>query len=319
VDNGTAACVDDACVAESCNPGFKLCNGACVDPAIDNTCGGHPLSTGVGVACAIKGGGAVWCWSTETLAAPTQVTGLSGIVQLSNATCGLKSDGTIWRWDVAKPAIPPTDISNAMTFRQVACAHEGDNGICAVSASAKVYCRGANEWVLKATAAATGVSVDRQPPYRGYARGTDGSIWSWEPGATPTEEKPNGYAQVETAEESLVLRTTAGGVLYNGASVATGDLSTIFTAITAGLRGGCALGADGGVGCWGYGAYGQLGNSQAKDSATMVRFGGTSFKASAVSRGQLWTCAVKNDGTVWCAGDGLNFQGDLEQVALTVP
>jgi hypothetical protein len=179
----------------------------------------------------------VWCWSAYKIASPTQVSGLSDIVQLSNATCGLKSDGSIWRWDLAMPATPPTDISDSITFRQGAHGHEQDGGICAVSTSNKVYCRTANKWVLKATAAATEVSVDRQTPYRAYARGTDGSIWSWAPGATPTQDSPSGYAQLEAAEDSVVLRTTAGGVLYNGNSVATGELNTTFTQVTAGLRG----------------------------------------------------------------------------------
>jgi alpha-tubulin suppressor-like RCC1 family protein len=132
------------------------------------------------------------------------------------------------------------------------------------------------------------------------------------------------YAQVEIDQESTVLRTGDGAVIYNQMPV-TGPAFTgaKFTQVSAGLRGGCALTSDGMVGCWGYGPYGQLGDGNfTSQSDTMVQFGGANFKASQVARSNLDTCALKTDGTVWCAGYAASPNGDTAvpvQLNVVVP
>jgi alpha-tubulin suppressor-like RCC1 family protein len=96
-------------------------------------------------------------------------------------------------------------------------------------------------------------------------------------------------------------------------------------AITAGGAHTCVIRNDGRVVCWGYGFYGQLGY----DNASSVGDGGTTFSgdpanqsaasvgpvnlgaghtAAAISAGYEHTCAILNDGTVRCWGNGLNGQ-----------
>jgi alpha-tubulin suppressor-like RCC1 family protein len=72
----------------------------------------------------------------------------------------------------------------------------------------------------------------------------------------------------------------------------------------------CVLLTDGSVRCWGSGFAGQLGNGMSDDtgfesSATPVAVIGLPGPASAIAAGQDTTCAlIKNDGSIWCWGDG---------------
>lgn len=322
-------CVSNACVTV-CLPGFKACNGKCVDPAVDNSCGGHPLAAGDGVACAIKSGGAVWCWNATDLSKPTQVGNLSSAIQLSvfREACALKSDGTIWCWSAVAPLTPASDKSAGMKFKWVAVSADPACRYAAVASTDKVYCWDGSKWGQKGTISATHVSMQQGSPYDGYARGTDGSIWKWVSGDVPIRQYSSGYAEVsmykaEGYGEALVLRTTAGVVSYNRAVVDVGALagSTAFTQISSGTIGGCAIDTVGKVGCWGYGPYGQLGNGTFPQSdSEMDQYGGSAFRANVVARGELFTCALKTDGTVWCVGkDVAPGDGLVQQVNLVVP
>jgi hypothetical protein len=210
-----------------------------------------------------------------------------------------------------------------MKFRHVAC----DADACATDTSEKVYCLNGTVWNLASNSlTATQLAISGQAGGGIYARAQSGAIWNWNPPdqPIPTDLGLGGtYAQVEADQESTVIRTTAGVVLYNQLPITGAAFAgATFTQVTAGLRGGCALASDGRVGCWGYGPYGQLGNGMFSDSDTMVQFGGANFRASAVARRALQTCALKIDGTVWCAGAAASPNGDTAtpfQLNVVVP
>jgi alpha-tubulin suppressor-like RCC1 family protein len=123
----------------------------------------------------------------------------------------------------------------------------------------------------------------------------------------------------------------SGGELGNGATssqstpvdvVATGQgpggtaLSGI-TQITAGGSHTCALTTSGGVKCWGFGAFGQLGNGATSEQSTPVDVvatgqsqGGTPLSGvTQITAGGVHTCALTTSGGVKCWGDG--FFGQL--------
>jgi alpha-tubulin suppressor-like RCC1 family protein len=83
-------------------------------------------------------------------------------------------------------------------------------------------------------------------------------------------------------------------------------------AISAGAYHTCAILDDGGVRCWGYGAYGQLGygnvNNVGDTPGTIpAKVGnvnlGAGRTATAISAGGAHTCAILDDGSVRCWGD----------------
>lgn len=76
----------------------------------------------------------------------------------------------------------------------------------------------------------------------------------------------------------------------------------------AGTWHGCGLRYDGTVKCWGYNAYGELGNNSTTNSSSAVSVSSLST-AIALSAGAFHTCALIVDGTVQCWG--ANWYGQI--------
>ena len=107
-----------------------------------------------------------------------------------------------------------------------------------------------------------------------------------------------------------------GGALLC-ATASAGDPGARFTnaaAVTAGSDHTCALrrtasGNDFAAYCWGSDSAGQLGTSSGTGSETPVPVTGMFEEVAQIAAGKEHTCAVKQDGSVWCWG--LNASGQL--------
>lgn len=88
----------------------------------------------------------------------------------------------------------------------------------------------------------------------------------------------------------------------------------------------CTLDADGSVLCWGDDSYGQLGDGTSSVAWNQAHFSPAPLRVKGlagvvqVSVGQSHTCAVTQDGRVWCWGDNIAGQlGDGTTTQSTVP
>jgi alpha-tubulin suppressor-like RCC1 family protein len=124
---------------------------------------------------------------------------------------------------------------------------------------------------------------------------TDGTLWTWGNGL-------NGQlGNNDTTDRSTPITTFAGGNNWKQVNV--------------GPRFSVAIKTDGTLWTWGTGTNGQLGNNDTTDRSTPITTfaGGNNWKQ--VSSGDVYTAAIKTDGTLWVWGN--QFNGKLGNAVTT--
>ena len=248
------------------------------------------LSTSGQHTCAVKSGGTVACWGSNSdgqlgdganLNKPTAtaVSGLTGVTAVATGlahTCALKANGTAACWG--------NNFSGQLG--------DGSSGMAAAK----------NTPV--AVANLTGAVALTAGRLHTCALKADGSVVCW--GA-------NGLGQL--GDGSTVDKTSPSGV--------SGITSVV--ALSAAYDHTCALKADGTVACWGVNNYGQIGDGTSPTVASannrsspvpVLNLAGV----AAISAGTFHTCALKTDGSAACWGLNVNLQlGDGTGVDSVTP
>ena len=93
-----------------------------------------------------------------------------------------------------------------------------------------------------------------------------------------------------------------GSTSKNSTPVAVKNLTSGVVAISAGANFTCALMATGGVQCWGYNHWGQLGDGTTQDRLTPVPVNGLPTAAASIATGATHACAVTVTGLIDCWG-----------------
>ncbi|MBU1412860.1 RCC1 repeat-containing protein [Myxococcota bacterium] len=122
---------------------------------------------------------------------------------------------------------------------------------------------------------------------------SDGALWCW---------GNNGSNQ---------LGTPAGAL--STVPVAVARLGTEILAFTAGAEHTCAVKKNGSVWCWGNNTTdGRLGDGSTAPRSGPVKASGLDADVVALTAGDVHTCALRKDGTLWCwGGNGSGQLGDL--------
>jgi alpha-tubulin suppressor-like RCC1 family protein len=254
-----------------------------------------------------------------------EVVGLTGVTQVTSGgthTCAVLSTGGLKCWGRGAfgqlgtgglISYSPTPVDVAGLSTGVATASAGGEHTCAVTTDGGVKCWGYN------LSGQIGVAIDNANPFM-YAPLDAAGLTS-------------GVAAIVASGASSCALTTGGGVKCwgddgigglgdgnTGVSVPTAvdvvGLSSGVTRVASTSYHTCAILNAGGVKCWGFNYFGQLGNGTTVDSSVPVDATVISGPASDVAPGYGFTCAVVGS-AVRCWGDNLYSQTSGDGVAGT--
>jgi len=280
------------------------------------------LSAGGHHACALTRAGAVKCWGFNRFGqlgdgttwddhrlTPVGVVGLgsgaSAIAAGHAHTCALTSAGGVKCWGGngsgqlgdATQANRRTPVDVWGLASGVAAIAAGFDHTCALTRSGAVKCWGAN-W---------------------SGQLGNGSGYEWQ---TPVDVLglTRGVLAIAAGGAHTCALTSGGAVKCWGANwsgqlgdgtttdrptpVAVSGLTHGVVAIAAGLSHTCALISTGAVKCWGWNAYGQLGDGTMKQRLTPGPVAELGRGAAALTAGSKHTCALTSTGVVKCWGAG---------------
>jgi len=294
------------------------------------------ISAGGWHTCALLNTGGVKCWgynndgqlgdgTTTDKNTPVDVTVLSSGVSAISAgewhTCALLNTGGVKCWGLNSSGqlgdgtttqrntpVDVTGLSSGVSAISAGWAHT-----CALLNTGGVKCWGSN----------------------GYGQLGDGTTTQR---ATPIDVTglSSGVSAISAGGNHTCALLNTGGVKcwgYNSSGqlgdgtttqrntpVNVSGLSSGVSAISTGFAYTCALLNTGGIKCWGYNYYGQLGDGTTTQRATPMDVTGLSSGVSAISAGFAHTCALLNTGGVKCWGaNGYGQLGDGTNIDRLTP
>ena len=265
--------------------------------------------------------------STTRSTPVTTSTGGTNWKQVSSGpthTGAIKTDGTLWMWGAKNDGrlgindggggaqnIPVTTFAGGTTWKQVSA---GNQHTAAIKTDGTLWIwgdgdfgkLGTNDTTPKRTIPATTFvggtdwkQVSCSPSNNTAAIKTDGTLWVWGRGI-------NGVLGINnTDDRSIPVTTFAGG--------------TTWKQVSAGNQHTAAIKTDGTLWIWGRNSDstdgGNLGTNDNTNRNTPVTTfsGGTNWKS--VSTGNLFTVAIKTDGTLWTWGRGTDGKLGINAVA----
>lgn len=285
------------------------------------------LSVGVYHSCALMTSGGVKCWGYDALGqlgndaalanqlTPVDVAGLtSGMASVAAGayfTCALSTSGSVKCWGAngvgqlgdkttTNRATPVDAVNLTMGVKAIA---PGGNNACVLTNAGGVKCWGYNYsgQLGNNSTADSSAPVDVFGLTSGVAK-----VYFDKSGAHACVIMNSGGAKCwgtnssgELGDVSKINKSTPVDVF---------GLTTGVASLSLGARHTCALTVAGGVKCWGYDAYGQLGNDASiSDSIRPVSVQGLDSGVVSISSGHYHNCATTASGTK-CWGYNINGQ-----------
>ncbi|MDZ4278680.1 MAG: flexitail domain-containing putative surface protein [Dehalococcoidia bacterium] len=242
---------------------------------------------------------------------PAAASGAAAIAAGQQHTCALTPAGGVQCWGyndngqvgdgtTGNYRTTPVQVSGLTSGIEAITA--GGAHSCALTTTGGAKCWGDNYWGQ----VGDGTTADRASPANvaGLASGVDvlsaggghtcaltsaGGVKCW--GANDSGQLGNGTSGNTSATPVDVIGLSSGV-----ADVAAGGAHT------------CALTATGGVKCWGYNIFGQLGNGTTTGSSVPVDVSGLTSGVTAIAAGSHHTCALTTTGGVKCWGHNASSQ-----------
>jgi alpha-tubulin suppressor-like RCC1 family protein len=287
------------------------------------------VSAGPLHTCAIKQDGSLWCWGrnsdgqlgdgtnadkntpVQIMSSGVSSISLGGFGNMDDYTCAIKQDGSLWCWGSGYGNTPTQVISSG-----VVAVETGSGHTCAIKIDGSLWCWGYNNYGqcgdgnfgfgigTPVQIMSSGVSAVSAGGLHTCAIKQDGSLWCW--GRNYEGQLGDGTNGVNDCEPMIIEG--------NDCNISPTQITIDASAISLGWLHTCAIKTDGSLWCWGANDYGQVGNGTAGGSVSspvQIMPSGV----SSVSLGGAFdldhpghTCAIKQDGSLWCWGYNHNGQ-----------
>lgn len=282
------------------------------------------ITAGESHTCALVSGGGVKCWGTGPLgdgtttnsSIPVDVAGLSnGVTAIAaggSHTCVLLSGGGVKCWGenqfgqlgdgtTTYSGTPADVISLASGVIAIAA---GQLHTCALLSSGGVKCWGWNYLgqLGDSTTTDRNIAVDVSGIASGMMAITAGEWYTCALTSGGGVKCWGSNFSGQLGDGTIINRSTPVNVVR---------LASSAIAIAAGSGHTCALLSGGGVKCWGWNYYGQLGDGTLRQRSIPVDVTGLAGGVTTIAAGQLHTCVLLSGGGVKCWGyNGLGQLGD---------
>ena len=333
LDNGSVSCWGGGLDGRLGNGGTSDKTTPTLTSGFGNNQTAVALSSSVNAhMCALLDNGSVACWgwgtsgqmgnggtSTSTTPTPTSSLGTGrtavGISAGAYHTCALLDNGAVSCWGKGSSGqlghggtsdkTTPTLTSSLGTGRTAVSLSSGMYHTCALLDNGSVSCWGEGT----SGKLGSGGSSQQNSPTLTSSLGV---------GRTATAISAGGYHTCALLDNGAVScwglnnygQLGNGGTSSKTTPTLTSSLGAGRTAvaISSGNYHTCAILDNGALSCWGFGNKGQLGNGGTSDkyTPTLTSSLGSGRTADAISTGNSHTCAILDNGTVSCWGEGSN-------------
>jgi alpha-tubulin suppressor-like RCC1 family protein len=286
--------------------------------------------------CARAASGVAYCWgnnfagavgdgTTNSAGAPTAVSALANVAGIGVGqahSCAVGSDGSPWCWGrnaagqlgdgSTTDRLQPVAVAQATGLSAVAEIGGGLLHSCARTAGGAVWCWGSNQAGQLGSDSADPslepVAVPALAPVRELSSGGshvcaidgDHRLWCW---------GDNSSGQIGSNAAGMQRTPVAVANLPPVAHVA------------AALQHSCAIDLTGAIYCWGANGSGQLGDGTTTSRAGPKPVAQPALRfATRISAGDDHSCAIADDGAIWCwGGNGSGQLGDGTTVSRPAP
>ena len=299
--------------------------------------GWKSVTAGFQHTCAVREDSTLWCWGLssrgqlglgdglsqhttpqQVLAGQSLEEGWASVVAGQSHVCALREDRTLWCWgsgirgehglgntsnqDTPQLVFEDGDELNE-SWRSVIAGREHT---CAVRADTTLWC-----WGMSASGQLGDGTVggEKSLPtpldsslsftqidaglHHGCAVAADTTLWCW-----------GGNTTYQLGLGNFIRQTMPQQVLTDDIALSEG-----WESVSAGYAHTCAVREDSTLWCWGDGNSGRLGlgDTTLQITPQQVLAGNSALEEGwkSVTTGELYTCAVRDDSTMWCWGFGL--------------